>query len=466
MTQLDLVKNEIKKFDKESSSDKYRKFNIFNVLDIKSKEVIMCRFLKELLSSNGSHGMGNKFFGKFIETINDDRIIFSKDDDIRVTTEKVIKDNRRIDILIKTSKQIIPIEVKIYAGEQKNQVKDYLEYSEKYIKRNKLDWNKCVLLYLTLDGHYPSSNSTGEKDEQKTDGRLICISFKDHILNFLQKCLDECDCSEAVKANIKQFKYAIEELTGMTSLNAKVIEEVVKQIKGKEDFIAIQYLERAHEIRKINLIRKIFESVESELLKEYPELEKNENLIRGYSEDGSKLFQHDTNLNNYYKSKSGKFPCLFWKFGQITDPDNDNINLDVVIAFEINWRPYVGILLTYKNSKNKFYNLFYDAEVGKEKGSFKPKGDSIIKKLKMELENKIEFSEAGTWWIDWCRVSAIEEFAEEKEAPDFKTAYSEDYFQLYDENIRGNLVKNIVKRFKLYKEALDILYESKVIKKN
>lgn len=89
MTQLDLVKNEIKKFDKESSSDKYRKFNIFNVLDIKSKEVIMCRFLKELLSSNGSHGMGNKFFGKFIETINDDRIIFSKDDDIRVTTEKV-----------------------------------------------------------------------------------------------------------------------------------------------------------------------------------------------------------------------------------------------------------------------------------------------------------------------------------------------------------------------------------------
>ncbi|MBQ2382124.1 MAG: hypothetical protein II291_06115, partial [Succinivibrio sp.] len=64
------------------------------------------------------------------------------------------------------------------------------------------------------------------------------------------------------------------------------------------------------------------------------------------------------------------------------------------------------------------------------------------------------------------RVSAIVEFAEENEAPDFKTAYSEDYFQLYDENIRGNLVKNIVKRFKLYKEALDILYESKVIKKN
>lgn len=139
--------------------------------------------------------------------------------------------------------------------------------------------------------------------------------------------------------------------------------------------------------------------------------------------------------------------------------------MDVVIAFEIDWRPYVGILLTYKNSKGKFYNLFYEDEVVKENGSFKPKDDSIIQKLKMELENKMEFSETSTWWIDWCRVSAVEAFAEENDAPDFKTAFSEDYFQLYDENIRKNLVKNIVSRFKLYKEALDSLYDSKVIKK-
>lgn len=460
---LDFTKNEINIIDNSDVSDQYRSFNIFNILDIKSKEVIMCRFLKELLSSNGAHGMGNKFYEKFIEVINDDRLKLS--DDIKVTTEKVIKDNRRIDILIKTSKQIIPIEVKIYAGEQKNQVKDYLEYTEKYIKRNKLDCNNCVLLYLTLDGHHPSSYSNDSNDGHKSDDRLICISFKEHILNFLQKCLEECDCTESVRTNIKQYQFAVEELTGMSSLNDKVIKNVIEKINGKNEFVAIQYLETAQELRKIKLIRDIFESVERELIKEYPELDKNENLIRGYSEDGSKLFQHDTNLNNYYRSKSGKFPCLFWKYGQITYPDNDNIKLDVVIAFEINWRPYVGILLTCKNSKGKFYNLFDKDEVGKENGSFNPKDDSIIQKLKMELENKIEFSETSTWWIDWCRVSAVESFAEEKDAPDFKTAFSEDYFQLYDENIRENLVQNIVSRFKLYKEALDSLYDSKVIKK-
>lgn len=385
---------------------------------------------------------------------------------LELLQKKSIKDNRRIDILIKTSKQIIPIEVKIYAGEQKNQVKDYLEYSEKYIKRNKLDWNKCILLYLTLDGHYPSSYSTGEKDEQKTDGRLICISFKDHILNFLQKCLDECDCSEAVKANIKQFKYAIEELTGMTSLNAKVIEEVVKQIKGKEDFIAIQYLEVAQEHRKLKLMSDIFNSVEEKLIKEYQELKNSVNLIKGYSDEGSKQFQHDTKLKNFYKSKSGIFPCLCWNYGKITDPYNNNVELDVVIALEFDWRPYVGVLLTYRNSKNQFYNLFYTNDAEYVEGSFKPKDKSIIEKIKKEFENKMQLSESGTWWIDWCRVSAIEMFAEEKDSPDFKTAFSEDYFQLYDEETMNSFTKNIVERFKLYKEVLDSLVATKVIRKN
>ena len=58
---LDFTKNEINIIDNSDVSDQYRSFNIFNILDIKSKEVIMCRFLKELLSSNGAHGMGNKF---------------------------------------------------------------------------------------------------------------------------------------------------------------------------------------------------------------------------------------------------------------------------------------------------------------------------------------------------------------------------------------------------------------------
>lgn len=472
---LDLAKNEMNKIDNINSSDPYRIFNIFNVLDIKSKEVIMCRFLSELLTPNGSHGMGKKFFEKFIEAINEDENINLIDDDldcIRVTTEKVIKDNRRIDILIKTSKQIIPIEVKIYAGEQQYQVKDYLEYCKNYIKLNKLDSNRCVLLYLTLDGHPPSCYSTGSSDEQKSDARIICISFKKHILNFLQKCLEECERSEsektakAVSSNIKQYQFAIEELTGVTSLNKSAIEAVATQIIGKKEFVAIQYLEAAQEHRKLKLMSDIFNSVEDKLIKEYQELKNSVNLIKGYSDEGSKQFQHDTKLKNFYKSKSGIFPCLCWNYGKITDPYNNNVELDVVIALEFDWRPYVGVLLTYRNSKNQFYNLFYTNDAEYVEGSFKPKDKSIIEKIKKEFENKMQLSESGTWWIDWCRVSAIEMFAEEKDSPDFKTAFSEDYFQLYDEETMNSFTKNIVERFKLYKEVLDSLVATKVIRKN
>lgn len=65
----------------------------------------------------------------------------------------------------------------------------------------------------------------------------------------------------------------------------------------------------------------------------------------------------------------------------------------------------------------------------------------MIEKIKKEFENKMQLSESGTWWIDWCRVSAIEMFAEEKDSPDFKTAFSEDYFQLYDEETMNSFTK-------------------------
>ena len=64
---LDLAKNEMNKIDNINSSDPYRIFNIFNVLDIKSKEVIMCRFLSELLTPNGSHGMEKNFLKNLLK---------------------------------------------------------------------------------------------------------------------------------------------------------------------------------------------------------------------------------------------------------------------------------------------------------------------------------------------------------------------------------------------------------------
>ncbi|MGN1281592.1 MAG: PD-(D/E)XK nuclease family protein [Succinivibrio sp.] len=463
--QLDKSIAEIRNLQKvqDNTYDPFKKFNLFDILDIKSKEVIMCRFLYELLSPNGSHGMGDTFWRKFIEVIGNNRLIDSNNDVIKVTAENVITDNRRIDILIRTKRQIIPIEVKIYAEEQKNQVKDYLDYCENYTTHNKLD--SCILLYLTLDGHYPSKYSTAAEIEQDQDDRIICISFKEHILNFLQQCLS-CNCSESVKANIKQYQFAIEEITGRPTMNIQTIEEIAKQINTKEDFLAIQYLNVAQEHRKLHLMKDVFDETASKLFSNNSELKDGIDLIRGYTEEGAKLFQHDTKLTDFYKQKSGIYPCLFWKYGKFKDPNNMNIEYDVAIVLEFDWRPYVGIVLTHQNAKKQFYNLFSESSAKIVKGSYIPENNDAIKNMKNELEKiDVKLSESSTWWIDWARVSAYELFADEKNAPDFKTAFSDDYFQLYDKTTRDKLTDNIVIRFKQYATGLDNLSELNIIQK-
>lgn len=55
----------------ESTSE----FNIFSLLGVAAKEVIMCRFLADLLNPEGMHGCGIVFLKSFLENVLDeDRI--------------------------------------------------------------------------------------------------------------------------------------------------------------------------------------------------------------------------------------------------------------------------------------------------------------------------------------------------------------------------------------------------------
>ena len=50
--------------------DPFRIFNVFEVLSVQYKEVIMCRMLKDLLDPKGKHGKVNKFLKLFFKVIN------------------------------------------------------------------------------------------------------------------------------------------------------------------------------------------------------------------------------------------------------------------------------------------------------------------------------------------------------------------------------------------------------------
>ena len=49
----------------ESLSD----YNVFDILEINAKEVIMCRFLADLLNPEGQHGCGILFLKSFMQDI-------------------------------------------------------------------------------------------------------------------------------------------------------------------------------------------------------------------------------------------------------------------------------------------------------------------------------------------------------------------------------------------------------------
>jgi hypothetical protein len=107
------------------------KYNIFKVAGIKRKEVIMCRVLADLLDPKGAHGRDSLYLRLFWETIAS-KLPSSLALDVehtKVTPEYVIDENRRIDIAIEDGNILVPIEVKIEAGDQPKQIADYFAFA-------------------------------------------------------------------------------------------------------------------------------------------------------------------------------------------------------------------------------------------------------------------------------------------------------------------------------------------------
>ena len=96
-------------------------FNIFNIANIESDEVCICRFIYELINPKGSHYQGYTYLKMFVEEVLNMKF---NDYDYKkavVKREYVICNGRRVDLVIEIADKVIPIEVKIYAKDQENQ---------------------------------------------------------------------------------------------------------------------------------------------------------------------------------------------------------------------------------------------------------------------------------------------------------------------------------------------------------
>lgn len=134
-----------------------------------------------------------------------------------VETEFCVKNNRRIDILISLKdKRYIIIENKLYAKDQKNQLKDYINYISKKIETMDNNHENILTIYLHMDENAePSQMSLGVKYGFKINNNFIYNSnnkkmshyFKmDYrwIKEWINTCIKTCD--DEIKNNTIEFK--------------------------------------------------------------------------------------------------------------------------------------------------------------------------------------------------------------------------------------------------------------------
>jgi hypothetical protein len=233
------------------------RFNIFEIAAIDDDEVKVCKILRELLDPNGSHAQGSVYLKLFA------KIVLKMDicDDIlcgaEVFSEFLTDGNRRIDLVLKTRDDFIPIEVKIHAGDQERQVADYYEHANKVGKQN-----STKLFYLTLDGRPPSPGSaegmTKKKGSQDYE-EIKNISFGKDICNWLSECMKETpENAQNLRVSLKQFLTAIEKITNTweSPETMRVTELIFKEPENRRAALAIK---KAIEASKPLILQKLFD---------------------------------------------------------------------------------------------------------------------------------------------------------------------------------------------------------------
>ena len=197
-------------------------FTIFDYL--RRDEMGVSRIIADLLNPNASHGQGSTFLKEFAKKIGQGWISLAND--WKVSTEKQVNGQRRIDIYLESSDGIIGIENKPWAIDQKDQLIDYANYLKEHHER----W---LLIYLG-NGEPSAESITKENRERLTlSGNLICCNFFE-----LSNWLDDC----AIKTKALNVRVFVDEFNNFIRRNIngeldmseekEVLEEIRKSLSN------------------------------------------------------------------------------------------------------------------------------------------------------------------------------------------------------------------------------------------
>jgi hypothetical protein len=288
---LNIVKSRIDahlKFKKEYDKQLALDFSIFQFFAIGENKI--SQVLAYFLDVNQNHGQGDVFLNEFVKTFYDYEIEIHQ---LENNCEKIITDNRRLDIYIKLKGLTIGIENKIWADDQPNQLRDYSTFLEHKSQGNYL------LLYLSPYGLDPKLKSINEKLKESLirEKKLKIISYKNDIINLINNWLVLCE-ADNVSHFLKEFKKYLEiKFLGKNTLNmSKELRTIIYEKKNEVQQLVKEY-------------RKIEEDIDGKINVVGEELNKNiSDLDLGVETKISKIGPKTWGSRRYYKwsiSKNG-----------------------------------------------------------------------------------------------------------------------------------------------------------------
>ena len=245
-------------------------YNIFSLLDAERDEVGTHELmLFTILNFKIDYCVKNEFIQQLL-------VYFGVPKSFQKEEWKVEKEHYtsegRIDLFLRTTgkhKKCIVIELKIDAEDQKRQLERYEEY---VCTKNYEDYR---IVYLTLDGREPSSQSMGNMKQNK----LLRMSFEEHILPWLEECIHICQEYEIESSFIQQYRILLQKIVGEENMQENIcelvtsskdlkacmqIEQALPEIKGK---LLYHFLNEIH--KKLKRLGCMFIYEEYECAKEY-----------------------------------------------------------------------------------------------------------------------------------------------------------------------------------------------------
>ena len=366
--------------------DKYKStgklYNIFSILGVAEEERRVCRFICDLLNPKGLHYHGIEFLKAFVENVLDQKNKYTDQDyeNALVLREYYFPSDQKnfIDILINIGNAWIPIEVKINAEDQELQLERYYNFALSK------DQNARVI-YLTKNGDAPSSESKGNLNEDK----IICISFKNNIIDWLSYCLyGNGQLPDTIRITIEQMIITLSKITGKGEIG--IMDEIDDLIKnssrGMKNALLI-----SQAFIKVNtdMIIRCFESLKSRI----EDSQELSHLV---------LEKCDYKKAETYYSKKN-YPNIIYKLGML---EGDN---HICFVIELDEKLYAGFYLADNNGLQPLSHF----------------PDDIIKKAYKRINMDIKTARQTIWSLHYQYLP------NEITTPDFRN-YNDHLFNLYD----------------------------------